>query len=288
MDDLEEGIYAAALTPMHPDLNCHFQELANHCHNLIERGCKGVVLFGTTGEGPSFSIEERLEALDKLIEEGINPKTVILGNGGGNIPETVELGLGALKRNCTNLLTAPPTFFKNVAEEGVIAFYREIIQRVADRNLRIILYHYPAYTCVPITLKIIEALHSEFPDRVIGIKDSEGNLSFDKAVIDAFPSFKVFVGNESHIIEAVHNGASGSICGLANLYPELICSLYKQGKQGNDANPNELTLISQTLRNYPFIAAMKALMEKKKGAAWHVLRPPLLPLDASQRSELVI
>ncbi|MFI5342961.1 MAG: dihydrodipicolinate synthase family protein [Chlamydiales bacterium] len=285
MEDFEEGIYAAALTPMHPDLNCHFLELANHCRDLIQRGCKGVVLFGTTGEGPSFSIKERLEALEKVIEEGINPKTIILGNGGANIPETVELGLGALKSNCTTLLTAPPTFFKNVAEEGVIAFYREIIQRIAHPNLRIILYHFPAYTCVPITLKIIAALHSEFPDRVIGIKNSEGNLSFDKAVIDAFPGFKVFVGNESHIIEAVHYGASGSICGIANLYPELVCSLFEQGKRGNSVNPNELDMISQALRKYPFIAAMKALMEKKRGSAWHVLRPPLLPLNSSQISE---
>lgn len=287
MEDLEDGIYAAALTPMHPDLSCNFLELANHCRDLIQRGCNGIALFGTTGEGPSFSIKERLEGLEKVIKEGIDPKKIILGNGGANIPDTVELALGALKRNCTTLLVAPPTFFKNVPGEGVIAFYREIIQKVANPNLRIILYHYPQYTCVPITLEIVETLHTEFPDCVIGIKDSEGNLSFDKAVMDAIPSFKVFVGNESLIIEAVRYGGAGSICGIANLYPELICSLYEQGKQGSDANPEELVMISQALKKHPFIPAMKALMEKKKGMAWHVVRPPLLPLTPSEKIELV-
>lgn len=238
-------------------------------------------MFSTTGEGPSFSVQERLDAFEKLIEQGVHPKKMILGNGGANIPETVALAL--LKRKCTTLLIAPPTFFKNVSDEGIIAFYREIIQRVADSNLRIILYHIPQLTGVPITMKIIETLSLEFSDHIIGLKESEGNLLFAKTVIETFPGIKVFVGKESHIIEAVRGGASGSICGIANLYPELVCSLYERGKQTERSNPDELKVFEEALKKYPFISAFKAIMEEREGAAWHAVRPPLIPLLAKNR-----
>ncbi len=286
---LDDGIYAAALTPMYPDLSCHSQELADHCLDLMERGCRGVVLLGTTGEGPSFSVTERLEILEKVIDGGVASQKIILGNGGSNIPETVGLALGALKQNCTVFLIAPPSFFKNVSEDGVIAFYREIIHRVANPALRIILYHIPQFSGVPITLKIIKALRLEFPEIVMGIKESEGDLLFTKAVIEAFPGFKVFVGNEKQIIETAHEGAAGSICGLANLYPELICSLYEQGKRTNCTEfPKELEVFFAALKGYPFISAFKALLEKKRGNAWHFMRPPLVPLNAAQRDEFTL
>ncbi len=279
---LEEGIYAAALTPLNADLSCNSQELAEHCLDLLQRGCKGVVLFGTTGEGSSFSLQERVDVIEKVIVAGIDPQKIILANGGANIPETVELAQAALNWKVSALLVMPPTFFKNVPEEGIIAFYREIIQRINDPALPILLYHIPQFSGVPITLKIIERLRSEFPDVVIGIKESEGNLRLAKAIIAAFPGFQVFVGNEREIIEAVHDGASGSICGVANLYPELICSLFEQGKRANSPNPKELDAFFKAMNGHFFIPAFKAVMEKRKGSAWHLLRPPLTPLSPAQ------
>ncbi len=284
---LEPGVYAAALTPLHPDLTCHFEELADHCQDLIHRGCNGVVLFGTTGEGPSFSLDERLQAYEKIIERGVDPQKIILANGGSNIPETVELTKAYLKCNSPAILITPPSFFKHVSEEGVIAFYREIIQKVNDPNLRIILYHIPQFSGVPITLGIIAVLRQEFPEIVVGLKESEGNLAWMKRIIAAHPGFKVFVGNEKQIIEAVHCGAAGSICGIANLYPELICSLYFQGKQNSQENPTQLNDFFEAMKGYHFISVFKAWMEKSKGEAWHCIRPPLLPLNTEQKNAFI-
>src|SRR5207249_3649661 len=150
-----------------------------------------VVLFGTTGEGPSFSVEERLETLEETIKLGVEPRNIILGNGGANIPDTVKLTLGGLKNTIAGLLIAPPTFFKNVSEEGVIAFYREIIHRIANPKLRLILYHIPQLSGVPITMHIIDTLRKEFPTIVVGIKESEGNPAFANAILKTFPGFKV-------------------------------------------------------------------------------------------------
>lgn len=285
-NDLEEGLYAAVLTPMHPDFSCNHQKLASHCFALIKRGCKGIALFGTTGEGPSFTQAERIEALQKLISEGFDPKKIILANGSSCINDTAELGREVLKQGCGALLMAPPSFYKNISDEGVLAFYRETIHKIANPNLRIILYHIPQLSGVPISLKVIEELCKEFPKIVIGIKESEGNLLFTKMILETFPHFKVFVGNEKHLIEAVHLGGAGAICGMANLFPELIYSLYLQGKEAHGSNPESLEAVFKALKGHPFIPAAKALMEKREGKVWHALRPPLLPLDPIQR-ELV-
>lgn len=293
VSSLENGIYAAALTPLNLDLSCHHQELAYHCKDLINRGCKGVVLFGTTGEGASFSVKERLLALKDVLTAGISSHHLIMGSGASNLPELVELALASLNLGVNTLLVAPPSFFKNVPEAGVIAFYRELIQRVNNSKLRLILYHIPQFTGVPITLKIIEHLRFLFPQILTGIKESEGNLNFTHEILKTFPDFKVFVGNEKQIAEAVHHGAAGAICGLANLFPELICSLYEQGKHGKHGKqgsfeiPQNLELFFEANKTHSFIAAFKALMEARRGEIWRWLRPPLLPLNKHDKEALM-
>ncbi len=286
-DNLQNGIYAAALTPMHSDLSCNYQRLASHCFELLKQGCTGVTLFGTTGEGPSFSLSERLAALQYLVSKGIDPKKIILANGSSGILDSVELASQALKLKCAAVLIAPPSFYKNISDAGVLAYYHEIIQKVGNPNLRILLYHIPQMSGVPISLNVIEKLRQQFPQIVIGIKESEGNLSFTKKILETFPHFKVFVGNERQIIGSVYHGGAGAICGIANLYPELICSLYQQGQKAYALNPTSLESIFSALHEIPFIAAAKRVMEKRAGEVWHCMRPPLLPLEVNQ-GELLI
>lgn len=285
--NLPDGVYAAVLTPIHSDFICDHKKLSSHCFELIGRGCTGVALFGTTGEGPSFSLGERIEVLQKIILEGLDPKKVILANGSSGIQDTIALGREALKYGCAALLVAPPSFYKNITDVGVLTFYREIIRKIANPDLRIILYHIPQFSGVPISLKAIETLRNEFPEIVIGIKESEGNLSFTKSILKAFPGFKVFVGNEKQIIESVHLGGAGTICGIANLYPELICSLYNQGKKADCPNPIAIEAVFKALNGVTFIPAAKALMEKREGKIWHSLRPPLIPLSTIQNEQFI-
>ncbi len=286
-DDLGSGVYAAALTPMRADFSPDYQKLASHVRSLLERGCKGVALFGTTGEGPSFSSLERIDLLQKLIEEGIDPKKILVANGSSNIRDTAQLGKEALKHGCAAFLVVPPSFYKNISDEGVLAFYREVIEKIARPNLRLILYHIPQYSGVPISLEVIAQLRKEFPKIVIGIKESAGDLSFTKAILKKFPGFKVFVGKEKQIIETVHLGGAGAICGLANVYPEQICSLYDQGKRANSPNPLAIDMLFNALQGIPFIAAAKAIMENREGKIWQTLRPPLMLLTAAQKKRLI-
>lgn len=273
MKTLHEGIYAAALTPMHSDLSCNSELLKGHCFDLIKRGCQGIALFGTTGEGPSFSVSERIEALKSVVSQGLDPKKIILGNGSSSIPDTVDLAKAALELGCQNLLIAPPSFYKKITDAGLSAYYRTIIQKINHPHLRVLLYHIPQYSGVPITLPVIRTLLKEFPKTMIGLKESEGNLTFTKEILKEFPGFQLFVGNESQIIEAVSLGASGSICGIANLFPELIVSLFHQGKKGMGPNPPEFEKVYRSFKERPFIPGAKAMMN------WHTVRPPLQAID---------
>lgn len=280
--NIEKGVYAAALTPLHPDLRCNDEVLVEHCLQLIQRGCKGVVLFGTTGEGPSFSVEEKTHTLKQVIARGLNPKKIILGNGSSCLQDTVDLALAAVENRCLACLIAPPCFFKNVSEEGVIAFYREVIKRVGKSDLQIILYHIPQYTGVPLTFSIVKTLCTEFPDVVVGIKESEGNLSLVKEILKEIPSCQVFVGKEKLLPLAVEYGASGGICGVANLWPEEVCSLYEKR-----ISLVELQKITSVLENRPFIASCKALLSQGRHSAWDFVRPPLVSLSRKEKSEIL-
>jgi len=284
------GVFAATLIPMRHDLSCHDQELASHCHDLLARGCSGIALFGTTGEGASFSVEERIRVMKKLIASGINSQRLIMGVCCCAVQDAVHLAQASLEANCLAVLVLPPFFYKRVSDEGVVAFYREMIQKVGDPALRVILYHIPQYSGVPLNRYIIQTLKNEFPDTIIGIKDSEGNPALVNEVLIECPSINVFSARELYLSEAVQLGAVGTISGLANIFPELLCSLYEYGKNQQKPNRNpEVKKHIDILNDYPIIPALKEILayqKGEKGDKWKVLRPPLVPLSSLLRETL--
>lgn len=281
------GVYAAACTPMHKDYSCNYEALAEHCNDLIQRGCNGILLCGTTGEGSSFSVNERKKIFKRAIELGLNPQKTIMVVNCCAIDDAVTLSLVALELKSAAILIAPPFFYKNVSDAGVIAFYKKVIQEIDHPDLKILLYHIPQLSGVPITVNVIKALREEFPGRVIGLKESEGNLPLTKEILSSFPDFRVFVGHEVQISEAIQLGAAGGISGLANAYPELISSLYAYGKDQKQPNNNEqFQSIVKAVKEYPIFPAIKNLIEKQKGPAWHIVRPPLVPLNEKQSHAL--
>lgn len=260
---IEKGVYAALLTPLLADLSCNKNELARHAQDLLHRGCHGVVLFGTTGEGPSFSNAEKVDALNELIKQGISPNKIIVANGSANVPDSVALIQDCMGLGCNLFLLSPPCFYKNICEEGVVAYYSQILQRAPFAQ--ILLYHIPQLTGIPITCAIIHSLKRAFPENIVGIKESEGNPAFTKELIHTFRDISVFVGKEKLLTEAMKEGAAGAICGLANLYPEEIISLYEQ-------KSSELPEIAKDVH---FIVTFKAIMESRLGKSWRLVRPPL-------------
>ncbi len=273
---IEKGVYVAALTPLRSNLRCHDAVLAKHCLNLLERGCQGVVVFGTTGEGASFSVKEKIKTIRSIIARGVNPRKLIVGNGAACLQDTIDLTVATTKLGCLASLICPPCFYKQVTEEGIIAFYREVIQRVDDPRLKILLYHIPQLSGVPITVPILKKLSDEFPNNVIGIKESEGNMSLIQAILQAIPHTQLFVGKEMLLPQALACGGSGTICGIGNLWPELVRTLYEKGECP------ELSRRVEAIGQYPFVPFCKALMDKNQYRNWNQVRPPLSPLSTHE------
>ncbi len=272
------GIYAASLTPLKADLTCDYDAYADHCKDLIAQGCSGVVLFGTTGEGSSFSVAERQEGIQAIIDRGVDPQNIIVSVGCPSVEDTVRLTQTALLAKCAAVLMMPPYFFKNVSDAGIIAFYREVIQKVNNPDLKVFLYHIPQFSGVRISLDVIRTLHAEFPNTIIGMKESEGNFELVQAILKEFPHFQLLVGNETMIADAVSLGAVGGVSGIANICPQLICSLYK-GKE----RQSEIEAFMKILASHHFIPATKSVLEQQKGASWSLLRPPLAPLTSEHK-----
>ena len=286
MADRIRGVWCATLTPLDAQGAPDVTRLAAHVRRLLAAGIDGIAVFGTTGEGQSFSLAERRAGLEALIAAGIAPDRLLAGTGCAALAETIELTRHAVDAGCAGALVLPPFFFKGVSDEGVYASYAELIDKVRDPRLRLYLYHIPQVTAVPIAHEAIARLLSSYPDVVAGIKDSGGDLDNTRQLLERFSDLAIFVGHEPHLPAALVLGGAGTICGVANLYPRLMRRLYRSRNGESRDDLGRVESFIARLERYPLFAALKALLAELTGdPAWEALRKPLLPLDAAARHE---
>jgi 4-hydroxy-tetrahydrodipicolinate synthase len=226
MSDSITGLWVAALTPLDEDGAPDAARLGRHAAQLLAQGCDGIVLFGTTGEGPSFTAAERLAVVEALLAQGIAPGRLALGIGFPAIPEAVSLARAALSLGLDQLLALPPFFFRDVAASGVAEAFARLIDGVKDERLRLTLYHIPQVSGVPVAPASVAWLRARFGGLVAGVKDSSGDFSQFQAFRRAAPEVPVLVGNESDIPRALAEGGVGTICGMANVVPALVRAMF--------------------------------------------------------------
>ena len=273
------GVWCATLTPLSGDGRPDHARLAAHVRRIFAAGVDGIALFGTTGEGQSFSVAERRAGLEALLAAGIEPSRILAGTGCAALPETIELTRHAVMCGCAGALVLPPFFFKDVSPEGVYASYARIAESVADARLRLYLYHIPQVSGVAIPDEAIARLERAYPTLLAGVKDSECNLEHSLRLLASFPKLSIFVGFEPHLPAALAAGGAGTICGIANLYPRLIRRLYDHAN--DPRHRDDLARVERfiaVLENYPLFPAFKALQaELTRDPAWSALRPLRLP-----------
>ena len=285
MTGTPRGVWCATLTPLGGDGRPDHARLAAHVRRIFAAGVDGIALFGTTGEGQSFSVAERRAGLEALLASGIEPARVLAGTGCAALPETIELTRHAVTCGCAGALVLPPFFFKDVVAEGVYASYARIIDEIGDARLRMYLYHIPQVSGVAIPDEAIARLVQSYPALIAGVKDSECNLEHSLRLLAAFPKLSIFVGFEPHLPAALAAGGAGTICGIANLDPRLIRRLYDHaGDPGHGQDLAVLERFVSVLDAYPLFPAFKALQaDLTDDPAWNALRPPLVPLQSTAR-----
>jgi 4-hydroxy-tetrahydrodipicolinate synthase len=265
----------ATVTPIDADGAVDDGALSEHLGWMMAGGIDGIALFGTCGEGPSFSAAARLAATERLLRAGFDPGRLILGIGSASIPEMAGLARAAGELGLAAVLATPPFFYREVEEEGVYQAYARLIEMSGAAAPPLLLYHIPSVAGIALSPALVARLLTDFPERIRGVKDSGADWAATEALLARVPGPSVLVGAEVHILDAVGQGARGTICGLANVAPRLIARLVA-GEPGARA---DVETLAAWFEGRPFFSTVKALTARRTGHGdWRMLMPPLLPL----------
>jgi 4-hydroxy-tetrahydrodipicolinate synthase len=291
LTDTLEGVFAAVLTPLDHKGDPDIGLFVLHCRWLLANGCDGLSVLGTTGEANSLSVDERLRLLDALAEAAIPGALLLPGTGCCAIPDTVRLSAKAIEIGAGAVLMLPPFYYKNVGDDGLFAAYSEVIERLGDPRLRIVLYHFPQMSGIPLTSTLIERLRRRYPDTVLGMKDSSGDGAAMIAASRAFPGFSVFTGSDEFLLPLLEAGGAGCITAVCNVASSIAADVLNAVRRGDRAaaadHQQRLDAIRKAIVAYPLAAALKSLIARHTGdARWQNLRPPLLPLPAADAAAL--
>ena len=289
LDHHPRGVFVPALTPFKPDLGVDGERFVAHCRWLLAEGADGLAVFGTTSEANSLSRDEREALLERLIDSGIAPEVLMPGTGCCALPDTVALTRHAVARGAFGVLMLPPFYYKNVGDDGVFASIAEVIERVGDARLRIYLYHIPPMATVGFSREVIARLLNDYPGVVVGLKDSSGDWSHTRSLIEAFPGFEVFPGSETHLLDALRLGGAGCISATANVNVAAIHRLLKNWKAPQaDRLQQEIAAVRAAIQKHPMVPANKAILaEMLQAPGWETVRPPLRRLAADAKQALL-
>ena len=282
------GVLSPVVTPFKADLSPDVERWIAQCRWLLSQNV-GLAVFGTNSEANSLAVEERMEMLEALVGAGVDPSRMMPGTGCCALSDSVRLSAHAVKLGCAGVLMLPPFYYKGVSDEGLFRGFAEVIERVGDTRLRIYLYHIPPVSQVPITLALIERLLKAYPRVVAGVKDSSGDWSNTKSMLDAFPGWGVFAGNELVLLDNMRGGGAGCISATANINPAAIARLYEQWESADaERMQEEMNDIRRFIQGFPVIPALKRIVAHYGGdPEWNRLRPPLVELNEAQAAELL-
>ncbi len=284
------GVLSPVLTPFKANLEPDVQRYIAHCKWLISNQV-GLAIFGTNSEAASLSVSERLGLTDALLAAGIPAARMMPGTGACALPDAVTLTQHAASNGAAGCLMLPPFYFKGVSDEGLYAYYSEVIERVGNPNLKVYLYHIPAVSGVPITLNLIAMLRKRYPDTVVGVKDSSGVWDNTKAMIDQFAKdgFDVFPGSELPLTQALAIGGVGCISATANVNPGGIHAIYEaRGTPEGTVLQAKADVIRKIFQALVMIPAMKRVAAEFSGqTGWKTVRPPLTALEDKPALELL-
>jgi 4-hydroxy-tetrahydrodipicolinate synthase len=283
------GVLAAALTPQNEDLSPNHSMVASHCRWLLENGCDGLAILGTTGEANSFGLKERIGIIESLIEAGIPAHALMPGTGCCAVTDAVSLTRTAVNAGAGGVLMLPPFYYKNASDAGLYAYFSEVIQQVGDTNLKIYLYHFPQMSATPISYDLIEMLRKDYPNTVVGMKDSSGDLDNMVGAARKFPGFTVLSGADDLLLPVLQGGGAGCITACANVGSKLAAEVYAGFQAGEDVTAVNaiLTELRVKVSGFPLSAALKQLMSRHSGdESWLNIRPPLVKLSEAQVQEL--
>lgn len=282
------GIYAAAVTPLKPDSSFDFEAVSPFLQFLASRGCHGALLFGTTGEGPSFSPKERETFMRsvRVIRQQLRGFKLLAGSGTPSLSETIELTKLAFELGYDGVVVLPPYYFRKVSDAGLFNWFSELITKAVPANKYLLGYHIPNLTGVGFSLELLARLKDKFPLQFAGIKDSSHDENFAVELGQRFgKDLLVLNGTDSYFHHALKNHAQGAITAPANLISEDLRQIWDLFQEGKDPSEVQERVSEQRhlLEKYaPFPPLVKALLHKLHGLPHWAVRSPLEDMDENK------
>lgn len=281
MSDMITGLWAAMTTPLDAEGKVDCTGLVKHGKWLMENGCDGLVPFGTTGEGTSFSAREKLVAAEALLNAGIPADRIAVGTGCPAIPDTIALTRDAMGLGMVHAMVLPPYYYRDVTEQGIEDAFAQIIEEVGSDRLRVCAYHIPQVSGVAVPASALGRLRRRYGKMMAGVKDSTGDFESFRAFRREAPEVGTLVGAETLIARARDEGGVGTICGMVNLVPHLVRAMM----QGHDGTANMEAAVAAM--EAPFIPMLKAVLAAQTGdATWRNVRAPFRAADPARAARI--
>ena len=276
---LIKGIYAASLSVLNEDLTLNIKKTIEHAEMVIDQGCHGAAIFGSTGQAQLISVAEKIKLFNQLSLSKYNEKFII-GTGLNSLGETINLMSVAKSLNFKRFLIMPPAYYK-YGDDEVIKFYSKIIEAIPD--CEIILYNFEKLCGYKFSIECIEKLVSRFPEQIIGVKDSSYNL-FENLRLE---NFSILPGSESKLLKGLELGCSGIITATCNVTAELSRKVYDDFHAGNEQTINQkLCDVRSEFEKYNLISGLHTYYAKKNSYYKNVL-PPLSILNSQNENKLI-
>jgi len=273
------GIFAASMSVLNQDLTLNVTKTAEHAEKLIEKGCHGVAIFGSTGQAQLLPLSEKIDLFNKLSNSDYKDKFII-GTGLNSLGETINLIKIAKSLNFKRFLIMPPAFYK-YNDNDVINFYAKIVN--AHQDCEIVLYNFEKLCGYKFTVECVQKLVELFPEQIIGVKDSSYNL-FENLEID---NFSILPGSESKLLKGLELGCSGIITATCNVTSALARKVYDDFFDKKEQTVNQkLCDVRNTFEKYNLISGLHAYYSKNDLIYKNVL-PPLSILNSKEEKELI-
>jgi len=252
---------------------------------LLANGCDGLNVLGTTGEATSFSLEERKRVMTAYRDAGLPMDRLMVGTGAASAADAVALTRHAAELGFAGALVLPPFYYKGVPDDGLVAYIDTIIQATAERPIPIYLYHFPAQSGLPWHVGLVGRLLGMFGGRIVGLKDSSGDMAYARATAALAPSFKVFPSTEAALPEARTGRFAGCISATANLNADLCARAFHHGDR---AGLDRAVAIRALFDGRPLVPGIKAVLAHIHGdPGWARTMPPLHAFPVADRTAVI-
>ena len=272
------GIYAASMSILNDDLTLNIKKTIKHAEMVIDNGCHGTAIFGSTGQAQLIPVSEKINLLNHLVKSKYKEKYII-GTGLNSLGETINLMRIAKSLNFKKFLIMPPAYYK-YGDKEVIEFYSKIAEAIPESE--IILYNFEKLCGYKFSIECVKKLVSKYPNNIIGVKDSSYNL-FENLKID---NFSVLPGSESKLLKGLKLGCSGIITATCNATSELARSVYDDFQNGNEQKDNQkLCDVRNAFEKYNLISGLHTYFGKND-TSYKNLLPPLSILKPEETEEL--